>query len=165
MSREIFNEQIKKAEKLSHYNKSRASRLLDDLATAYISQDFNTLDKSFYAVKSARKSLSSAGYTLAEIDDYLLQYSYITKTQINKLRNQSIYLNDSISIAPHIENIQDKETKIKETDLIIDTLKSNKKLLRALQKNTRQDHISEKFKISNPVLLKQFYEQHKSIID
>lgn len=162
---EIFNEQLEKAKKLSGYNKARASRLLDDLATAYISDNFDGLDKSYYAVKSIRKSLSSAGYSISEIDDYLLQYSYITKTQINKLRNQSIYMNDSCSITPHIENIADKETKRIATDIIIDVLKSKPELLKALKKNMNQSNMQKKFSISNTSMLKSFYEKHKSIID
>ena len=165
MSRKIFEEQIKKAEKLAGYNKQKACRLLDDLATAYISQDFNTLDKSYYAVKSIRKTLSSMGYTLAEIDDYLLQFSYITNTQIRKLRTQSIYMNDSMSIVPHIENIKDKEQKRIETDLIIDTLKSKPKLLQALQKGLNKSTLLRTYDIHNPTLLQDFYNKHKSIID
>lgn len=161
----IFEEQIEKAKKLSGYNKQRASRLLDDLATAYISDSFDTLDKSYYAVKSARVSLRAQGFTVSEIDDYLLEYSYLTKTKINKLRHQSIYMNDSPAIAPYIENIESRETKRICNDLIIDTLKSRPALLKALQKNMSASNITRDLKVKNATLLINFYNEHKSIID
>lgn len=165
MASEIFNEQLEKARKISGYNKIRSSRILDDLATAYISNQFDGLDSSYYAVKSIRKSLLSQGFTVSEIDDYLLEYSYITKTQINKLRNQSIYMNDGISIVPEIENIKDRELKRINTDLIIDTLKSKPALLSALQKNISQQALNKYYNIKNATALKEFYNNNKEIID
>jgi len=160
----IFDEQIKKAEKLSGYNKQKASRLLDDLATAYISDNFDGLDKSYYAVKTTRKMLASMGFTLSEIDDYLIEHSYITKTRINKLRTQSIFMNDSISIAPHIENIADRETEQKVNDIIIDTLKSKPKLLSALKRGVSAQYITQKLNVTNSTMLIDFYNKHKEII-
>ena len=160
----IFDEQLQKAQEIAKYNKLRSSQLLDDLSTAYISNEFDTLDKSYYAVKSIRKSLRSQGYTLAEINDYLLEYSYITKTQINKLRNQSIYMHDSMTITPHIENIADRETKQKATDIIIDTLKSKPKLLSALKRGVSAQYITQKLHVNNSTMLIDFYNKHKEII-
>ena len=161
---EIFNEQLEKAKKLSGYNKARASRLLDDLATAYISDNFDGLDKSYYAVKSVRKSLLTAGYTVSEIDDYLLEHSYISKTRMNKLRTQSIYMNDSCSIAPHIENIADRETVRLATDIIIDTLQSKPDLLQALKSGHSRQRIEYKHKIKNVIELQNFYNKYNDII-
>ena len=73
---EIFNQEIEKAKSLS-YNRTRQARVLDDLGTAYLSTDFEGLDKSLLSVKTARKYLSSQGYTQAEIDDFFLQKSLL----------------------------------------------------------------------------------------
>ena len=161
-----FDEKLSKVSQLAKYNKVKSSRILDDMATAYISGvELKGLDEALSGVFSIRKSLLSQGYTIAEIDDYLLEYSYITKTQIRKLRTQSIYMNDSVSIAPNIENIETKVQKRKETDLIIDILKSKPDLLKALQKGIARTTIESKFKTCNTSKLIDFYNQHKSIID
>ena len=65
---EIFDKELEKAKSLA-YSKVRQTRVLDDLGTAYLSTDFEGLDKSLMSIKMARKYLSSRGYTQAEIDD------------------------------------------------------------------------------------------------
>ena len=160
---EKFNNEISKVQTMKIYSKQK-QRALDDLATAYISDSLGDLDQSLIGVKSIRKTLRANGYSQQEIEDYLIQYSYITKTQILKLYNQSIY-NEDLTVKYEVECIPAFHSNKSTTDLIIDALKNRPDLLRALKKDMRQDHISEKFKVNNPVLLKQFYEANKNIIE
>jgi len=161
--RENFDKELNKIKTI---NKSKSYRLLDDLATSYISAyaDNKHLDESLLYVKLTRKYLTSKGFTVAEIDDYLLERSYISKVQLNRLKTESIYMNDSPAIARHIENIQDRLEKKKTTDIIIDHLKSKPELLRALKKGINKSNLNRKYNIENPVLLQKFYAEHKGII-
>jgi len=163
--REKFDSEIQKAISKS-YNKSVSSRILDDLATAYISQPAHGhLDESLRAVKSTRHALAREGYSIAEIDDYLLEHSYLSKTQIRKLRTQSIHIDDSGSLNPAIENRIANHSDQTTTDLIIDELKSRPSLLRALQKGFNESHIRNNLHIPNSKLLIKFYKHHKDIIE
>ncbi len=162
---EIFDKELNKAKKLSSYNKTKAYKLYDDMATAYISDEFDGLDKSLVAVKTAKKALRAKGIRQDIIDDYFLQRSYLSKTVLRQLVNDSIYTDNTVSIAPHIENIKDREQKRIETDLIIDTLKSKPILLSALKRNVSAQYITQKLRIHNATILKDFYNKHKDIID
>lgn len=162
--RENFDKEI---EKVKTVNKSKSFRLLDDLSTAYISSyaDDKHLDESLLYVKLTRKYLTSKGFTLAEIDDYLLERSYISKTNLNRLKTESIYMNDSPAIAKHIENIQDRIQGKNCTDIIIDRLKSQPDLLDCLKRHVNESYIKRKFNINSPTLLQNFYDKNKNIID
>ena len=162
--RENFDKEI---EKVKTVNKSKSFRLLDDLATSYISSyaDDKHLDESLLYVKLTRKYLTSKGFTLSEIDDYLLERSYISKTNLNRLKTESIYMNDSTALAKHIENIQDRIQEKNCTDLIIDNLKTKPDLLEALKKGINKSNLNRKYNISNPVLLQNFYNKYKDIIE
>ena len=70
----------------------------------------------------ARKYLSSQGYTQAEIDDFFLQKSCLSKTSLRKLRNESIY-NEDNSVREVVECVPFYTEKCT-TDLIIEELKS-----------------------------------------
>jgi len=161
--RENFNMQLSKVEKMKT---EQRFRLIDDLATAFISSYASNdhLDKSLMYVNLTRKVLLIKGFTLAEIDDYLLEQSYISKRQINRLRTESIYMNDNMSIAPHIENKADRQQEKNGTDIIIDKLHSEPVLLSALKRNVSEAHLRQNLKIKNATLLKNFYEKHKDII-
>jgi hypothetical protein len=163
MARENFDNELSKVKRV---NKSKSFRLLDDLGTAFLSaySENEHLDKSLLYVKLTRKALLSKGYTLAEIDDYLIERSIVSKTRVNKLRTESIYMNDSTSIAPHIENRVDRHNARTTTDLIIDGLLSRPELLNALKNGIKKSWLNEKFEIKNPTMLIDFYNQHKDII-
>lgn len=160
---EKFNTELNKVQAIKSYNKTK-QRLLDDMATAYISNSFNGLDESLIAVKSIRKALRANGYTAQQIDDFLVEYSYITKSQIRRYYNQSIY-NEDCSIKSNVAQVVANHSDRTTTDLIIDELQKRPALLKALQKGMRADQIQRDFKINNTTLLKNFYEQHKDIIN
>ena len=163
--REKFDSEIQKALSKS-YNKKLSGRILDDLATAYISQPAHGhLDDSLQAVKNTRHALAREGYSTAEIDDYLIEHSYLSKTRIYKLRTLSIFIEDSNSLQPAIENRVACHSDATTTDLIIDRIKSNPVLWSALQRGTSAQYITQKLNIPNATLLKNFYEHHKDIID
>jgi len=162
--REKFDSEIQKAISKS-YNKKLSGRILDDLATAYISQPAHGhLDDSLQAVKSTRHALAREGYSIAEIDDYLLEHSYLSKTRIYKLRTQSIYVDDT-SLSPAIEHRIANHSDQTTTDLIIDELKSRPALLRAIQKRCSTRNLEITYKVKNAKLLQNFYEKHSDIID
>ena len=163
---EKFNTEIKKAEKLSKYNSYKASKLLDDLATAYISTEFNGLDDSLIAVKTAKKAMRAQGIPQHIIDEYFIERSYLSKTQLRNFVNDSIYTEDeSMRIKPVIELIPAFHTDKTITDIIIDELKSRPELLRALKKGVSKSGLTERYHVTSPVLLQNFYNKHKDIIN
>ena len=161
---EKFNSELEKAEKLSKYNIHKASKLFDDLATAYISTEFNGLDKSLIAVKTAKKALRAQGIPAHIVNEFFIERSYLSKSQLRNFVNDSIYTEEN-NINPVVECIPSFHRDENTTDLIIAELKSRPELLKALQKGTRQDHIAEKFNVNNPTLIINFYNKNKSIID
>jgi len=162
---EKFNAELQKAEKLSKYNMSKASRLLDDMATAYLSTDFDGLDKSLVAVKTAKKAMRAQGIRQDIIDDFFLQRSYLSKTTLRSLVNDSIYMGDTVIVIPTIENRIASHNDKTTTDLIIDFVQSRPDLLSCLQRGTAREVIAKKFQLSNTTLLINFYNRHKEIID
>ena len=159
-----FNKELEKAKELSKYNTHKASKLLDDIATAYISTEFNGLDKSLIAVKTAKKAMRAQGIPAHIIDEFFIERSYLSKSQLRNFVNDSIYTEEN-NINPVIECIPSFHRDENTTDLIIAELKSRPQLLNALQKGMRQDHLAEKFKVKNPTLIINFYNKNKSIID
>ena len=143
--------------------------MLDDCATALISQGQynNDTDKSLQAVKNVRHILTSKGYSQAEIDDYLLERSYLSKTQIKNLRNSSIFEDsEELKIVPDIKLRIALHSDKTTTDLLIDAIQSKPLLLSCLQKNMRPDNIQRKFpQLKNVTLIANFYSEHKDIID
>ena len=161
--REQFDSELKRIEKISTYNKDRAVSMLDDMATAFISaNEYGHLDTSLVVVRATKKLLRSQGYTRDEVNDYLLENSYLSKTQIRKLRVQSI---DDIQYS---QEIADKRPALFDscttTDLIIDSLKSRPELLNCLKNGMPRKTLEDKFRLSNSSTLIKFYEQHKDII-
>jgi hypothetical protein len=56
--REKFNSELNRIEKISVYDKERASRMLDDLGTAFISApEYGHLDASLVSIKVAKKAM------------------------------------------------------------------------------------------------------------
>ena len=159
---EKFNQEIDKIKALKSYSKQKES-LLSDLGTAYISDQFEGLDKSLVAVKSMRKALRAAGYSQQEIEDYLIQYSYITSTLIRKMFNESIY-NEDCSIKNVVE-IVPFHTDYNTTDIIISELKSRPALVKALQAGIHKSNLSRTYGIKDPTLLKSFYAKYENIIN
>ena len=160
---EKFNTELNKIQNMKNYNKTK-QRLLDDMATAYISDSFNGLDESLISVKSMRKALRANGYTVQEIDDFLVEYSYITKRQIRLYYNQSIY-NEDLTVRKEVEAIPTFYNEQCLTDSIIEELNKRPKLLKALKKGVNKSYLSRDLNIKNPVLLQDFYNKHKAIID
>ena len=160
---EIFDNKLSKIQNMKKYSLNK-ERMLSDMATAYISDSFNGLDESLKAVHSMRRALSAAGYTLQEIDDFLIERSYITKSQINKMFNQSIY-NDDNSLIASVECVPAFHTDKSTTDIIIEELERRPALIKALEKGMRVDQIQRDFKVNNSTVLKNFYNAHKDIIN
>ena len=163
---EKFDTEIKKAEKLSKYNMYKASKLLDDLGTAYISTEFNCLDNSLIAVKTAKKAMRAQGIPQHIIDEYFIERSYLSKTQLRSFVNDSIYTeDDSMKTKLVVELIPAFHTDKTTTDIIIDELKSRPVLLSALQRGVSAQFITQKLNVPNAIALKNFYKKNKSIID
>ena len=164
MARENFDSELNRIEAISKYNKDRSLSMLDDMATAFISAPaYGHLDKSLTAVRVARKALRATGKTKADIDDYLLECSYISKTKLKHLTTASIYTDTTL------DQLADKRpalfTERTTTDLIIDTLKSKPELLSALQRGVKKSGLQETYGVHKPTMLIDFYARHKSIID
>ena len=158
---QLVNEELEKLSKTKKYSLSK-ERKLSDIATAYISDEFKGVDESLKAVRKMRKALLMAGFSLQEIDDFLIERSYITKKQISNMFNQSIY-NEDCSLIPVVECIPfhtDKTT----TDIIIDELKTRPELLKALQNKVTASNLTRDYKVKNSTLLINFYRKHKDII-
>ena len=160
---ERFNQELEKAEKLSKYNLHKASKLLDDMGTAYISTEFNGLDKSLIAVKTAKKALRAQGIPSHIVDEYFIERSYLSKSQLRTFVNDSIYTEEN-KIHPVIECIP-FHTDYNTTDIIIEELKSRPALLKALHNNCTIRNLEITYKVKNAALLKNFYNKNKSIID
>lgn len=161
---EKFNSELEKAEKLSKYNIHKASKLLDDLATAYISTEFNGLDKSLIAVKTAKKALRAQGIPAHIVDEFFIERSYLSKSQLRNFVSDSIYTEEN-NINPVIECIPSFHRDENTTDLIIAELKSRPELLKAIQRGVLPNNIQRDFKVNNPTLIINFYNNNKSIID
>ena len=99
---EIFNKRLSEVQNMKSYSKTK-QRALDDLATAYLQHNI-PLDEGLKEVNTIKKALRANGYSVQEIEDYLIEYSYISKTQIRRLFHQSIY-NEDLTIKSHIEVI------------------------------------------------------------
>ena len=160
---EKFNNELSKIKNMKTYSKVK-QRALDDLATAYISNSYNGLDESLIAVKTLKKALRANGYSVQEIEDYLIERSYITKANIRKMYNQSIY-NEDLTVKYEVECVPVFHTDKSTTDIIIEELQKRPALLKALEENKSRDTIAHTFKINNTTLLKNFYEANKSIIN
>ena len=159
---ENFDKRLKEISELKTYSKTK-QRALDDLATAYIQNDI-PLDDGLKQVNTIKKVLRVNGYTNQEIEDYLIERSYISKANIRKMYNQSIY-NEDMSISSYVENIPAFHNDQCLTDIIIDELKSRPALLKALQKGASRESLAITYKINNSTLLQNFYEKYKDIIN
>ena len=159
---EIFDKRLKEVSKMKTYSK-RKQRALDDLATAYL-QDGKPLDQGLYEVNKIKKSLRATGYSQQEIEDFLIERSYISKTSLRKYYHESIY-NEDYSIKTVVECIPAFHTEKSLTDLIIEEIKNRPKLLNALRKKVDKAYLSRDLKIQHPVLLQQFYNANKDIIE
>lgn len=165
---EIFNSELKRVEKINKYNKQRASRMLDDMATAYISGvEHSGLDKSLTAVRTAKKALRMQGFSQDFIDDFFLQTSYLSKKKFKQIRNElltdTIYSGQNGALNPVIENLQAREQGQNTTDLLIETLKSRPELISALERGVKRSGIKQTYKINAPEALIKFYNQHKEL--
>ena len=159
---EIFDKRLKEVSSMKTYSKCK-QRALDDMATAYL-QDGKPLDDGLHIVNSIKKALRANGYNSQEIEDYLIEFSYCSKTRIRGLYNESIY-NEDCSIKKVVECIPAFHTDKSLTDSIIDELKSRPALLKALQKGVKKSCLNEIYKINMPTLLIDFYKANKNIID
>ena len=159
---EIFDKRLEEISKMKTYSKQK-QRALDDLATAYL-QDGKPLDQGLFIVNSIKKALRANGYNQQEIEDYLIEFSYISKTQIRNLFHQSIY-NEDCSVKKVVECIPSFHTEKSLTDLIIEEIQNRPALLKALRKNKAATHITRDHQVHNATLLKNFYDKHKNIIE
>lgn len=164
--REEFDKTLKEIEEIKKYNQYRASAMLDDMGTAFISvSEYGHLDDALKAVRMAKKSLRAAGHDRDFIEDYFLQRSYLSKTTMRQLKNESIYTGDTMTIAPVIENRIASHCDMTTTDMIINELRSRPELLSALRKGVSKQYLDQKFHVGQPETLKHFYNKHKDIID
>ena len=77
--------------------------MLDDMGTAFISAtEFNHLDKALIAVRTAKKSLRAQGFNNDYISDYFIQRSYLSKTTLRQLRNESIFTGEGAEIKEEV---------------------------------------------------------------
>ena len=159
---EIVNDELNRLSKMARYTQNK-ERVLSDIATAYISDEFTGVDESLKAVRSMRKALRAKGFSLQEIDDFLIQYSYITKSQIRKTYNDSIY--DNNNNLKYVVECIPFHTDSTTTDIIIDELKSRPALLKALHNNCTIRNLEITYNVKNAALLKNFYNKNKSIIE
>lgn len=159
---EVFNKRLEEVRNMKTYSK-RKQRALDDLATAYL-QDGKPLDQGLHTVNKIKKALRATGYSIQQIEDYLIEYSYITKKSIRKYYHESIY-NEDCSLKTVVECVPAFYRDETTTDLIIDELKSRPKLLKALKNDVSKQYLSQRLHINQPALLKDFYAKHKDIIE
>ena len=141
----------------------RKQRALDDLATAYL-QDGKPLDQGLHDVNKLKKSLRSTGYSTQQIEDFLIEYSYISKASLRKYYHESIY-NEDMSVKAHVECIPSFYSDKSLTDLIIEEIQNRPKLLNALKKGTSEANIRQNYNIANSTLLINFYNANKNIIE
>lgn len=161
---EQFNSELKRVEELNKYSKKRASRILDDMATAYLSgREHGGLDKSLIAVRQAKKALRMQGFNQDFIDDYFLQKSYLSKTQLKQFMNESIFTGENGTINPVIEQLQAREQRKNINDLIIDELKSRPELIGVLKRGTTKQNLRQNYNVTSSQLLLNFYEEHKEL--
>jgi len=161
----IFDDELNRIKDIQAYNTERASGMLDDLASAYISaSEFNGLDNSLIAIRTGKKALRAVGHSKAIVNDYFIERSYLSKTRLKSFKNDSIYT-DSGLIRHDIESIKDRESSLPVNDLIIEELKSRPALLTALKNGYSRQYINQAFKIDKSIALKNFYNQYKNIID
>ena len=164
---EKFNREIEKIKAIKTYSK-RKQVLLDDMAsgflTAYAEHECS-LDKGLIRIKSTRKALMAIGnYSIDQINDFIIEQSYISKSTLRKMFHQSIYNYDD-TIRNDVETIPAHFSGKCTTDLIIDELKNRPALLNDLKNGMCADNIQRKHKINNTTLLKNFYEANKDIIN
>ena len=159
---EIFNKRLEEISKMKIYSK-RKQRALDDLATAYL-QDGKPLDQGLHEVNKIKKSLRATGYNQQEIEDFLIERSYISKASLRKYFHESIY-NEDYTIKKVVECIPAFYRDETTTDLIIEEIKSRPKLLNALKNDVSKQYLSQKLNINQPALLKDFYAANKDIIE
>ena len=158
----IVNDELNRLSKMARYTQNK-ERILSDIATAYISDEFTGVDESLKAVRSMRKALRAKGFSLQEIDDFLIQYSYITKSQIRKTYNESIY--DNNNNLKYVVECIPFHTDSTTTDIIIDELKTRPELLKALSKNCSVRNLEITYRVKNAKLLKNFYNKYENIIN
>ena len=158
---EIFDKRLEEISKMKNYSK-RKQRALDDLATAYLQG--KPLDDGLHEVNKIKKSLRATGYSQQEIEDFLIERSYISKTSLRKYFHESIY-NEDYTIKKVVECIPAFHTDKSLTDLIIEEIKSRPKLLNALKNKASKQYLSQKLFINQPALLQDFYNANKDIIE
>ena len=158
----IFDKRLEEISKMKIYSK-RKQRALDDLATAYL-QDGKPLDQGLHEVNKIKKALKATGYSAQQIEDFLIERSYIGKTSLRKYYHESIY-NEDYTIKKVVECVPAFYTEKSLTDLIIEEIQSRPKLLNALKNKASKQYLSQKLNINQPALLKDFYAANKDIID
>ena len=159
---ELFNKRLEEISKIKEYSKWK-QRALDDLATVFIQRD-KSLDQGIHEVNKLKKALRATGYNSQQIEDYLIEYSYITKKSIRKYYHESIY-NEDYTIKKVVECIPAFHTEKSLTDLIIEEIKNRPKLLNALKNKASKQYLSQKLFINQPALLQDFYNANKDIIE
>lgn len=156
----IFDEVLTQAEELQKLdNYDRASKLLDDLGTAYINGfEFNGLDKSLIAVRTGKKALRMRGTQAQLVDDFMLERSTLSKTQIKRFLNESLYS------TPECQELQAPHIKNNEVDQVISEIESRPYLITCLQAGHSRQYIEQTFNLKGVVELQNFYKKHQSII-
>jgi hypothetical protein len=161
---EKINNEINKVTEINKYNKQRASKLMDDIATAYLMEDEAGEDTALIKVKGCKKSMRANGVPQHIIEEAML-YRPLSKVRVRDIQLDSIYQGDGVTVHPIVERqpaLYDTHTT---TDILIDGLKSRPELLSALQRGVRPEHIQHKFHTPHTTLLVNFYSKHREIID
>ena len=163
---EKFNSEIEKIKAIKTFSK-RKQILIDDLASGYLSAYADnecSLDQGLIRIKTMRKMLRAKGYSSDQVNDFIIERAYISKADIRKIFNESIYNFDD-SIRTDVETIPAHFNGQCTTDLIIDELKARPELLKALDNKMDLSNMQKKFRITNVSLLQQFYNANKDIIN
>lgn len=163
---EKFNTEIEKIKAIKTYSK-RKEILIDDIASGYLSAYADkdcTLDQGLIRIKTMRKMLRAKGYTPDQVNDFIIERAYISKADIRKIFNESIYNFDD-TIRNDIETIPAHFSGQCTTDLIIDELKTRPELLQALENKKDLSNMQKKFKVNNISMLQKFYDANKDIIN
>ena len=166
MARENFDSELNRIKDISTRDQVRASKMLDDMGTAFISVEaYGHLDASLTSVRVAKKFLRAKGIKQDVIDDHFLEKSYLSKKRLRLIKDDSIYMNDTPMIKPMVESIPALFTEQTTMDLIIDTLKSKPLLLSALQRGMSSNNLQRDFHVLNPTTIINFYDKYKTLID
>lgn len=159
-----YKEELERGKKL--FTTQQGQYILDDLATAWIAKhDYNNPSDALFRLRMVKRKLRALGYTASDINNYFLSVQDLKGAHINrKLYPESIY-NDNNELREDVSAIAYTAPARNVTDMIIDTIKDNPRLLRSLSMGSSKQYISKTYHVTAPTLLIEFYRKHETIIN